>query len=102
MSLALDIPEVTAKSETGLSVILRKSERHADKTALHWLDSACEVVHEVTYRELATRTLRLATALLEGALRIGKGDRAVLCYQPGLEFIEAFLACLRAGVIAGE
>lgn len=30
----------------------------------------------------------------------GKGDRALLLYRPGLEFITAFLACLYAGVVA--
>jgi acyl-CoA synthetase (AMP-forming)/AMP-acid ligase II len=29
-----------------------------------------------------------------------KGDRAVLVYLPGLDFIAAFLGCLRAGVLA--
>jgi acyl-CoA synthetase (AMP-forming)/AMP-acid ligase II len=29
-----------------------------------------------------------------------RGDRVILCYSFGLHFFEAFLACLRAGVVA--
>ncbi len=30
------------------------------------------------------------------------GDRALLMYPPGLAFIEAFLGCLYAGIVAGS
>lgn len=38
---------------------------------------------------------RLATSL-----GVKPGDRVLLVYPPGLEFIVAFLACLRAGAVA--
>ena len=34
------------------------------------------------------------------ALHLRPGDRAVLVYPPSLDFMIAFLACLKAGVIA--
>lgn len=51
----------------------------------------------LTFGELAERVVRLAARLAELA---HPGDRALLLYPPGLEFVEAFLACLAAGVIA--
>src|SRR5580692_10643569 len=31
--------------------------------------------------------------------RVEPGERAILAYQPGLDFINAFIACLDAGVV---
>ena len=88
-------------SETVLSTILRNCERYAEKTALHWLDKECEVVRKLSYSEIDGRTREIATKLFR-EFAVKRGERVVLCYPPGLEFIEAFLACFRAGVIAGE
>lgn len=37
---------------------------------------------------------------LRNTYSLEKGSRVVLCYTPGLEFIPAFMGCLRAGVVA--
>lgn len=51
--------------------------------------------------ELAERSQALAGSLAallpQGALQ---GDRALLLFSPGLEFVLAFFACLRAGLVA--
>ena len=52
----------------------------------------------LTYRELDERMRGIAATLR--ALGIGRGERALLLYPPGLEFIAAFMGCLAAGVIA--
>ncbi|HEX9254550.1 MAG TPA: AMP-binding protein, partial [Candidatus Angelobacter sp.] len=51
----------------------------------------------LTYRELDSRAKSIA-ALLQGLE--AQGERALLLYPPGLEFIAAFFGCLYAGVIA--
>jgi len=51
----------------------------------------------LTYQELDQKAKAIA-ALLQ-SLKAG-GERALLLYQPGLEFITAFFGCLYAGVIA--
>jgi amino acid adenylation domain-containing protein/non-ribosomal peptide synthase protein (TIGR01720 family) len=51
----------------------------------------------LTYRELDSRARSIA-ALLQGLE--AQGERALLLYPPGLEFIAAFFGCLYAGVIA--
>ena len=89
-----------AMSGTALEIILRNCEKFADKTALHWLNKECEVVRKISYRELERSTRELATRLLRDYCG-KKRQRVVLCYPPGLDFIEVFVACLRAGVIAG-
>lgn len=51
----------------------------------------------VTYNELDEETTRVASVI---ANNLQPGDRAVLVYPPSLDFMIAFLACLKAGVIA--
>ncbi|NJM90857.1 MAG: fatty acyl-AMP ligase [Myxococcales bacterium] len=51
----------------------------------------------ITVDELQRQSQAIAVALRE---RMRPGDRALLIYGPGLEFITAFFGCLYAGVIA--
>ena len=51
----------------------------------------------LTFGELLRRVAGLA-AVFQG--HAAQGERAILLYPPGLEFIEAFLACLAAGLVA--
>src|ERR1700745_2923805 len=43
---------------------------------------------------------RAAVVAMHLARRLRKGDRALLMFPPGLDFIVAFFGCLAAGVIA--
>eukprot|EP00850_Spirogloea_muscicola_P015430 SM000118S25573 [mRNA] locus=s118:32980:40361:- [translate_table: standard] len=69
------------------------------KVACLWVDDNGDAVRALTYAQLQTTSLDISHALLA---RWGAkpGDRVVLVYPPGLEFLEAFLACLRSGIIA--
>src|SRR5262245_21766011 len=51
----------------------------------------------LTCGELDRRARTIAVALRDAAAR---GDRVLLLYPPGLEFITGFFGCLYAGVIA--
>src|SRR5688572_9439435 len=54
-------------------------------------------------RELTWSALREQTDALSGYLRTGckllAGERALLVYPPSLDFVVAFAACLRAGIV---
>src|SRR5690606_24030376 len=52
---------------------------------------------ELSFAELDAHVDRVSTALCECAKF---QDRALLLFPSGLDFIEAFLGCLRAGVVA--
>ncbi|WXA99338.1 non-ribosomal peptide synthase/polyketide synthase [Pendulispora brunnea] len=65
------------------------------RTALTFLEGASEV--DITYAELDRRARAVAARLMrEGA----SGERAVLLYPPGVDYVVAFLGCLYAGVVA--
>ena len=75
----------------------RPSSRTTSRTPSSWTASARDA--RCTYAELdararADRRRRCASAACS------PGDRALLLYPPGLDFIPAFFGCLYAGVIA--
>ena len=57
-----------------------------------------------TYKQLDEKTIQLAQCIrgskAQGGWDIAQGDRVLLVYTPSLDFIVAYLACLRAGVVA--
>jgi acyl-CoA synthetase (AMP-forming)/AMP-acid ligase II/acyl carrier protein len=80
--------------------ILGRMDQHAldfpNKLAYTFLLDR-EEPDSLTFRQLADRVHTLASQFREYAK---PGDRAVLIYPNGLEFIPAFLGCLAAGIIA--
>lgn len=69
-----------------------------DKTCLSFLDSNAFVTDALSYADLQRRTSRLAKYLVKDLALTGK--HVLLVYPPSLDFIVAFLACIKAGVIA--
>lgn len=67
-----------------------------EKTAFTYLPSKGNA-QTLTYGELDQKVRAVAAALLDsGAF----GERALLLYQPGLDYVVGFLGCIYAGVIA--
>jgi acyl-CoA synthetase (AMP-forming)/AMP-acid ligase II len=74
-----------------------RAENQPEKTAYTFLKSRETEVDNLTYKELHLQVLKIA-ATLQSLNAVG--ERALLLYQPGLDFITAFFGCLYAGVIA--
>ncbi|MBN4077327.1 aminotransferase class I/II-fold pyridoxal phosphate-dependent enzyme [Sulfobacillus acidophilus] len=53
--------------------------------------------HQLTYQQLDEKAKGIANALLQKNL---SGQRALLLYMPGFDYITAFFGCLYAGVVA--
>ena len=91
---ALDPP---AGPITLVDLLRQRAECQADDRAYTFLvDGESEEVH-LTYSEL-DRQARAIGAWLESQDLMGQ--RALLLYPPGLDFIAAFFGCLYAGVVA--
>ncbi len=92
----------TAGDSTGdgnnlLSILRRRaSERKSDR-AYTFLAHGEEENAWLTYGELDQRAMSIGAWLQQKGL---SGERAVLLYPPGLEFVTAFFGCLRAGLFA--
>ncbi len=73
-----------------------RAQTQAESPAYSFLAKG-ERVNTLTYSELDRRSRAIAALLQHWELA---GQRALLLYSPGLDFIAAFFACLYAGVIA--
>ncbi|KAF0890511.1 hypothetical protein E2562_002868 [Oryza meyeriana var. granulata] len=65
-----------------------------------WINEEGKIMNRRTYQELHGNASHIAQKLLTSTKPVIKpGDRVLLIHLPGLEFIDAFLGCIRAGVI---
>ncbi|WP_394831334.1 AMP-binding protein [Pendulispora rubella] len=98
MSPNIDLELMMTDDDRTLGAILQwRARQQPDDTAYIYLKGGELDEIGVTYGEL-DRQARTVAAALQGTCR--PGDRAILLYPPGLEFIAAFFGCLYAGVIA--
>ncbi|MBD3305670.1 AMP-binding protein, partial [candidate division KSB3 bacterium] len=78
--------------------LLRDRATHSpERTAFIFLKDGEVEDGRLTYQELDRQVQQVAAQLQASDLQ---GQRAILLYPPGLEFIVAFFGCLYAGVIA--
>jgi acyl-CoA synthetase (AMP-forming)/AMP-acid ligase II len=78
-------------------VLIARARDQATRTAFLFLRDGERDEVRVTYGEIDRQARAIAARLRETC---APGDRALLLYPPGLEFISAFFGCLYAGVIA--
>lgn len=85
-------------STTNLVNLLRwRAINQPDRHAYTFLRDGEIEAASLTYGELDRQARAIATQLQSLAVA---GERAILIYPPGLEFIAAFFGCLYAGIIA--
>ncbi len=82
---------------TLIDVLSHRASEDPDRIAYRFLSDGEVEEDALTYAELDRRARALGAFLQEmGA----EGERALLLYPPGLEFVTAFLGCLYGGVVA--
>jgi amino acid adenylation domain-containing protein len=92
-----DIPSRRAIS-SWVDLLRSRAGEHPERPAFTFLRDGEEEGARLTYAELDAAARALAVRLREsGAVQ---GDRALLLYPPGLDFVVAFFGCLLAGVVA--
>lgn len=84
-------------AQTLVQLLRENAEGAGDKQAFSFIrtDDGPEI--SLTYRALHERAMAIGGELQS---LISPGERALLLYPPGLEFISAFFGCLYAGVVA--
>ncbi|HVG21771.1 MAG TPA: AMP-binding protein, partial [Blastocatellia bacterium] len=88
----------TQRSYTTLVQLLRSTaDRQPDKRGYTFLPDGEDEGRSLNYFELDQQARAIAASLRSAK---AKGERALLLYQQGLEFVAAFYGCLYAGVIA--
>lgn len=87
-----------ASSYTNITDLLfRRAAEHPERTAFSFLGDGENVTHTFTYASLHERVRAVGAEL---SRRAGPGDRALLLFPNGPDYVVAFLACLAAGVVA--
>jgi acyl-CoA synthetase (AMP-forming)/AMP-acid ligase II/acyl carrier protein len=87
----------TSPNTTLVDLLRYRAEHQKDKTAYIFLIDGEKEEIKLTYGQLDTQARAIAAKLQE---KFSPGDRAILLYPPGLEFISGFFGCLYAGIIA--
>ncbi|MBE9223258.1 SDR family NAD(P)-dependent oxidoreductase, partial [Cyanobacterium stanieri LEGE 03274] len=80
-----------------VSLLQERAISHPDQLIFTFLGDGENESDYLTYHQLDQQARAIAHKLQSEK---AKGERALLLYQPGLEFITAFFGCLYAGVIA--
>ncbi|WP_294736304.1 non-ribosomal peptide synthetase [uncultured Pseudomonas sp.] len=88
---AFELPRTLVQS------LQRRAAQTPDQLALRFLAETAEQGAVLSYRDLDLRARTIAAALQANA---GLGDRAVLLFPSGPDYVAAFFGCLYAGVIA--
>ncbi|MBM4091530.1 MAG: fatty acyl-AMP ligase, partial [Planctomycetes bacterium] len=82
---------------TSFADVLSYWTEHQPEVVAYYFSDGDVQYAQITYRELMSASLGIARELLRRGLR---GERALLMFHPGLDFMKAFLGCLYAGVVA--
>src|SRR5215468_9522900 len=96
LSLKGSVPSAGAACTTLVGLLRWRATLQPDQKAYTFLSKGEEEL-SLTYEEL-DRQARAIAALLQG--RGATGERVLLLYQAGLEYIAAFFGCLYTGALA--
>ena len=80
-----------------IELLCWRATHQPEQRAFTFLHNGEVELAPLNYQELDRRARAIAAALQEDC---AIGERALLLYPPGLEFISAFFGCLYAGVVA--
>ncbi|MGY8710973.1 fatty acyl-AMP ligase [Bradyrhizobium sp. 18BD] len=80
-----------------VAVLARRAADQADDRAYVFVSDRGTEEASLTFRQLHAAATALASRL---TLAAQPGERAILVFPPGLEFLVAFFGCLMAGIIA--
>ena len=89
---------MSAEARTLVDLLRLRASEQPTKVAYTFLVDGEREGARITYTDLDRSARAIATTLHIGGVR--PGDRALLLYPPGLDFIGAFFGCLYAGVVA--
>ncbi|GAB1538916.1 fatty acyl-AMP ligase [Scytonema sp. NUACC21] len=92
-----NFPENSHQCATVVDILRDRSFRTPYKQAFTFLEDGETQELTLTYHELDRRS-RVVAAQLQ-ALGLS-GERAILLYPPGLDYLTAFFGCLYAGIVA--
>jgi acyl-CoA synthetase (AMP-forming)/AMP-acid ligase II len=83
--------------DTIVSILARHTALRPKHVIFRWVDKKAQVTSTLTYQELWGKSLAVRTMLLSKGIR--RGDRVMISYPFGLEFLAGLIGCMMAGVV---
>ncbi len=80
-----------------VQVLEKRASSHGGKPAFHFLEGRKKEGKLLDFEMLAINS-RLVGGYLQSISK--PGDRVLLFYPPGMDYVTAFMGCLYAGVVA--
>lgn len=80
-----------------VDLLQSQAQKYADETFCIYLNNGEDESDTVTYSMLNTKAMAIAAEIQKHS---SNGDRTLLLFSEGIDFITGFFACLYAGVIA--
>src|SRR5258706_16363817 len=80
-----------------VALLQARAQRDPDRVVYRFLSNGEQESDRLSFGELHDRAMAVATLLQESG---AAGQRVLLMYPPGLEFVIGFFGCLYAGAIA--
>jgi acyl transferase domain-containing protein/acyl-CoA synthetase (AMP-forming)/AMP-acid ligase II/NADPH:quinone reductase-like Zn-dependent oxidoreductase/acyl carrier protein len=96
-TLAISSSDRDARFPNLMELLRARAAEHGPRVAFRYLADGETEESRITYMELESRARAIAASL---APQAEAGDRALLFYSAGLDFIAAFWGCLYAGLVA--
>ncbi|MEH1934496.1 MAG: condensation domain-containing protein [Nostoc sp.] len=90
-------PKIPHQCATVVDILRHRSSTQSHAQAFIFLEDGETQESTLTYYELDRRSRAIASQLQSLSL---SGQRAILLYPPGLDYLSAFFGCLYAGVVA--
>ncbi|HEU4712855.1 MAG TPA: amino acid adenylation domain-containing protein [Pyrinomonadaceae bacterium] len=97
MALAETLTRLAVGQDTLVTLLRQRAVEHADRVAYTFLSEGDEPEKRVSYDQLDQQARSIAAHLQSYS---AAGERVLLLYPPGLDYIAAFFGCMYAGAIA--
>lgn len=85
-------------TKTLVNVLLHHATETPQHCFLHWVDKNGSETASLTYEMLWKQSLHVAHLIKSAGLQAG--DRVMLVYLPGIEYLPALIGSMMAGVVA--
>lgn len=93
------LPPPAMDSATILSVVARRVNEKPEHQLFRWVNKQGNVSDSLTYKQLWDKSCAVAQ-LLQAKKGVQKGDRVMIVYPFGLDFLSGLMGCMMAGVTA--
>jgi len=84
--------------ETLVDALQSNALTHTAHACVHWVDDNGDVATKLTYQQIWEHSELVSDLLLSNGVK--RGDRVMIAFKFGLDFLAALFGCMKLGAIA--